>query len=88
MKRIGYFDSTGKCLVIYSGAGEPPNDLEYAYSAEVPSDLGPNTVEHTGKGIRRKERVFERPERPARKTQAAEIAELKAEIAELKKKLK
>lgn len=87
MSRIGYFDSDGKCIVILSGVGEPPSDLDYAYTAEIPAGLTPNTVEHTGAGIRKREHKIDRPVKTG-KTQAEEIAELKAEIAELKKKIK
>lgn len=48
MKNLGMFDSAGKCLVVYSGAGEPIPDPRVADSAEIPPGLGPKHVEFKG----------------------------------------
>lgn len=81
--RTGYFDGEGKCLVILSGHDEPPSDLVFAYTAEVPEGLSPNTCEVVDGKLRKKERVL-----PVRPPRPDKLAPIEARLAALEAKIK
>lgn len=83
--RTGYFDNDGKCLVIQTGAMEPP--ASFAYSAEVPDTLGPNTVEYdkqSGK-VKAKQKA-PKPDNPPAEDLRKLIDDLEKRVAALEKK--
>lgn len=84
MIRTGYFDAAGKCLVIHSGAGDPPQ-IDYAYSKEVPHGLGPGHVEFNGRGKLRKVVPEHEREHPvdSSPTLLERVAELEARVRQL-----
>lgn len=85
MTRIGYFDGAGHCMMISSGAGDPP--IPFSFKMEVPDGIGPNTCEYDSQTnkIRKKERdPLPLPVDPIGPT----LAELDARVKELEKKVK
>lgn len=84
--RTGYFDNDGKCLVIQTGDMEPP--ANFAYSAEVPDTLGPNTVEFdkANNKIKSKQKP-PKPVPPSPPNLQAQINALEARIAILEAKV-
>ena len=84
--RTGYFDRDGKCLIIQAGEIAPP--IDFAYSAEVPDTLGPNTVEYD-KGKDKIKEKAKRPEptpRPAKPNLREKLEALEARIVALENK--
>lgn len=83
--RMGYFDNAGHCMMISSGAGDPP--IPFSFKMEVPDGIGPNTCEldTKTKTVRQKERE---PLPLPVDIVGPSLADLAARVKELEKKIK
>jgi hypothetical protein len=83
---MGYFDGEGNCMMISSGAADPP--IPFSFKQEVPDGIGPATCEFDPqtKKIKKKER--EPLPVPAIDPLLPTLAMLDARVKELERKAK
>lgn len=84
MTRMGYFDGYGHCMMISSGAGDPP--IPFSFKMEVPEGITPATCEFDAQTKKVKKK--EREPIPAPASTGPDLKDLERRVKELEKQLK